>query len=63
MYTHTHVGLIDFGQVKRLTRAQRLQLCMLIIALDNHDQDQVLELFVEMGCCTQEDGQEGDSDL
>jgi predicted unusual protein kinase regulating ubiquinone biosynthesis (AarF/ABC1/UbiB family) len=37
MYVYTHTGLIDFGQVKRLTHEQRLQLCKLIIALDNHD--------------------------
>ena len=50
VYTHiyvrvyTHIGLIDFGQVKRLTRAKRLQLCKLIIALDNHDQGTLLTL-------------------
>ena len=43
------IGLIDFGQVKQLTKPQRLLLCKLIIALANDDKQRIVDLMVESG--------------
>lgn len=43
------LGLIDYGQVKQLTKDQRLLMCKLIIALANEDIEKVAELTAKTG--------------
>ena len=43
------IGLIDYGQVKSLTKKQRLLLCKLIIALAEDNRDAIIELMKEAG--------------
>ena len=43
------LGLIDYGQVKQLTKDQRLLMCKLIIALANEDKEKVVELTAKTG--------------
>lgn len=49
------VGLIDFGQVKRLNRKQRAILARLYIALDDKDQEAVALCFKAMGNVSKQD--------
>ena len=43
------LGLIDYGQVKVLTKEERLLLCRIIVALANHDKESVVSLLKEAG--------------
>lgn len=43
------MGLIDYGQVKRLTKETRHLFAKLIVALDDDDKDQIIELMKEAG--------------
>jgi len=43
------LGLIDYGQVKSLTKAERLRMCKIIIALANDDKKQIVRLMAEAG--------------
>jgi len=43
------LGLIDYGQVKVLTKAERLLFCQIIVALANKDKDAVVELMKKAG--------------
>ncbi|KAL7546219.1 hypothetical protein ACHAWF_009558 [Thalassiosira exigua] len=43
------LGLIDYGQVKVLTKEQRLLFCEIIVALADGDKDRVCELVREAG--------------
>jgi predicted unusual protein kinase regulating ubiquinone biosynthesis (AarF/ABC1/UbiB family) len=40
-----HLGLIDYGQVKRLTKEQRHLFCRLLIALDDENREEVVRLM------------------
>lgn len=44
------LGLIDFGQVKRLSPERREQFARLIIALNKEDEKRVCEISKEIGC-------------
>ncbi|KAL3919176.1 MAG: hypothetical protein SGILL_003885 [Bacillariaceae sp.] len=46
------LGLIDYGQVKRLSRETRHLFAKLIIALDEDDKDKIVELMKEAGMKT-----------
>lgn len=48
------LGLIDYGQVKRLTDQQRLLLARMIVALGDGDEDETRRLFVDMGFRTKQ---------
>jgi aarF domain-containing kinase len=43
------LGLIDYGQVKSLTKAERLRMCKIIIALANDDKKEIVRLMAEAG--------------
>ena len=43
------LGLIDYGQVKVLTKEERLLFCKLIVALANDDKEQICNLLKEAG--------------
>jgi hypothetical protein len=43
------LGLIDYGQVKSLSKKQRHLLCKLVIALADDDRDAIIELVKEAG--------------
>jgi aarF domain-containing kinase len=43
------LGLIDYGQVKEITRDERLLMCKLIIALADDDKDTIVHLMKEAG--------------
>ncbi|KAJ1509287.1 hypothetical protein HMI55_000031 [Coelomomyces lativittatus] len=43
------IGLIDYGQVKELTRQQRIHLAQLIVALAQNDQTKVFKIMVALG--------------
>lgn len=43
------LGLIDYGQVKTLTKEQRHLFARIIIALDDDDRDKIIELMKEAG--------------
>ena len=43
------LGLIDYGQVKQLSKKTRLLLCKLIIALDDDNRDEIVALMKELG--------------
>lgn len=43
------LGLIDYGQVKVLTKEERLLFCRIIVALANHDKEGVVSLLKEAG--------------
>jgi len=43
------LGLIDYGQVKRLTKEDRLLLCELIVALANEDKPEIVRLVKRAG--------------
>jgi predicted unusual protein kinase regulating ubiquinone biosynthesis (AarF/ABC1/UbiB family) len=43
------LGLIDYGQVKLLKPAQRRSLARIIVALADGKEQEVIDLFVEMG--------------
>jgi aarF domain-containing kinase len=43
------LGLIDYGQVKVLTKEERLLFCKLIIALADDDREQICNLMKEAG--------------
>jgi hypothetical protein len=43
------LGLIDYGQVKKLTKKERLHLCKIIIALANDDKKSIVRLLTEAG--------------
>lgn len=44
-----HLGLIDYGQVKRLTKQQRHLFCKLLIALDDENREEVVKLMKVAG--------------
>lgn len=43
------LGLIDYGQVKQLTREERLLMCKIILALADNDRNEVVRLMVQAG--------------
>lgn len=43
------LGLIDYGQVKELTKSERLLMCRIIIALANDDRTEIIRLMKESG--------------
>ncbi len=43
------LGLIDYGQVKSLTKEQRHLVCKLVIALAEDNRDDVVRLMKEAG--------------
>lgn len=43
------LGLIDYGQVKEITKEERLHMCKIIIALADDDKDQIVKLMKEAG--------------
>jgi len=43
------LGLIDYGQVKNLTKQERLHMCEIIIALANDDKEKIVNLMKEAG--------------
>jgi aarF domain-containing kinase len=43
------IGMVDYGQVKVLSREQRLLLAKLVLALANNDQEGVIETYKETG--------------
>lgn len=43
------LGLIDYGQVKSLTKEERHRFCKIIIALDNDDREEIIRLMKEAG--------------
>jgi aarF domain-containing kinase len=43
------LGLIDYGQVKQLTKEERLHMCKIILALANDDREEVVRLMVQAG--------------
>lgn len=43
------LGLIDYGQVKQLSKKTRLLLCKLIIALDDDSRDEIVSLMKQLG--------------
>lgn len=43
------LGLIDYGQVKVLSKKTRLLLCKLIIALDDDNREEIVSLMKELG--------------
>ncbi len=43
------LGLIDYGQIKRLKGAQRRSLARMIVALADGKREEVIDLFVQMG--------------
>jgi aarF domain-containing kinase len=43
------LGLIDYGQVKTLTKQQRHLFAKIIIALDNDDKAEIVNLMKEAG--------------
>ncbi|KAI9142294.1 ABC1 family-domain-containing protein, partial [Paraphysoderma sedebokerense] len=47
------IGLIDYGQVKVLTREQRLQIAKIIIALAKDDKEAVIQQLYSMGFQTE----------
>uniref|UniRef100_A0A7S2EI95 ABC1 atypical kinase-like domain-containing protein n=1 Tax=Ditylum brightwellii TaxID=49249 RepID=A0A7S2EI95_9STRA len=44
-----HLGLIDYGQVKELTKEERLLFCKLIIALADDDKKDIIRLMKQSG--------------
>jgi predicted unusual protein kinase regulating ubiquinone biosynthesis (AarF/ABC1/UbiB family) len=46
------LGLIDYGQVKQLSKETRHLFARLVIALDNDDKDQIVSLMKEAGMKT-----------
>jgi aarF domain-containing kinase len=43
------LGLIDYGQVKEITKDERLLMCKIIIALADDDKDKIVRLMKEAG--------------
>ena len=43
------IGLIDYGQVKKLSKEKRLHLCKIVIALANEDKKAIAKLMAEAG--------------
>ena len=43
------LGLIDYGQVKKLTKEERLRMCKIIIALSKDDKSEIIRLMAEAG--------------
>jgi aarF domain-containing kinase len=43
------LGLIDYGQVKTLTKEERLLFCRLIVALADDDKEKIIEALTEAG--------------
>jgi aarF domain-containing kinase len=43
------LGLIDYGQVKKLSKEDRLVLCELIVALANEDKPEIVRLVKKAG--------------
>ena len=43
------LGLIDYGQVKRLTKETRLLFARLVVALDDDNKDEIIRLMKEAG--------------
>jgi aarF domain-containing kinase len=43
------LGLIDYGQVKRLPKETRIAFCELIIALADDDRDEIVRLMKQLG--------------
>ena len=43
------IGLIDYGQVKAITKEERLLLCKIVIALANDDKASLVKLMAEAG--------------
>jgi aarF domain-containing kinase len=43
------LGLIDYGQVKTLTKEQRHLFARLVLALNDNDKDKIVELMKEAG--------------
>lgn len=43
------LGLIDYGQVKKITKKDRIIMCKLVIAMAEEDQDEVVWLMKETG--------------
>jgi aarF domain-containing kinase len=46
------LGLIDYGQVKKLTKEQRIELAKLIVFISDEDVENTVEQFVKMGFTT-----------
>lgn len=47
--THPALGLIDYGQVKSISKKDRILLCKLYIALDDDNRDEISRLMDESG--------------
>jgi aarF domain-containing kinase len=47
------IGLIDYGQVKRLTVKDRLDLAEIVVAMSDYDRPRVLELANRLGFRTE----------
>eukprot|EP01041_Mallomonas_annulata_P009226 gene9226-19138_t len=47
--TDGRLGLVDYGQVKRLSKEHREQLAKLIVGLHNKNMEEVVEAYVAMG--------------
>eukprot|EP00568_Trieres_chinensis_P011803 CAMPEP_0183304864 /NCGR_PEP_ID=MMETSP0160_2-20130417/9800_1 /TAXON_ID=2839 ORGANISM="Odontella Sinensis, Strain Grunow 1884" /NCGR_SAMPLE_ID=MMETSP0160_2 /ASSEMBLY_ACC=CAM_ASM_000250 /LENGTH=413 /DNA_ID=CAMNT_0025467983 /DNA_START=50 /DNA_END=1291 /DNA_ORIENTATION=- len=45
----SQLGLIDYGQVKKLTKEDRIRMCHLILALANDDRNEIIRLMKEAG--------------
>ncbi len=43
------MNMIDYGQVKQLTKSERLHLCKIIIALAKNDKQSIVSLMKEAG--------------
>lgn len=43
------MGLIDYGQVKRLPKETRIAFCKLIVALADEDRDEIIRLLKQLG--------------
>ena len=43
------MGLIDYGQVKKISKAERHLLCKIIIALANDNKPEIIQLMKEAG--------------
>jgi len=48
-YEDNKLGLIDYGQVKKLSEEQRILMCKMIIALADEDKNEVVRLMRETG--------------
>ena len=58
-YGNPSLGLIDYGQVKKLSKETRLLFAKLIIALDKDDKEEIVNLMKEAGMKTKNMDPEG----